>query len=113
MGGFLSLASEETSLFVEQKCARQLGTSQLFSPLELLRLSEWVVTRSKSFTEKSSCVLEDKKVERKKKNDTTASTKVRSTRKRRKDATPSQANGTVSGQNAIEQQLSTGYPDKE
>lgn len=114
MRGFLSLDAEETTLFVQQTCERQIEVTRLFLPEKLLRLSEWVVARSQSFTEKSSCALEDKEVERKKKNDTTASTKVHSKRKLRKDATLNQTNSTAGGQNACEQQWSsTGYPDKE
>jgi hypothetical protein len=113
LGGFLSLLADETNLFLEQKSDRQLDKIELFSPEKLLRLSEWVAARSKSFIEKQKSVLEDKEVERNQKNDTTTSTKVRSTRKRRKDATPNQANSTASRQNAAEEQQSTGYPDKE
>jgi hypothetical protein len=99
MGGFLSLDVEETNLFLQQTCERPLEITRLFLPEKLLRLSEWVVARSQSFTEKSSCALQDKEVERKKKNDTTASTKVRSNRKLRKDATLNQTDSTPSGQN--------------
>lgn len=122
LGGFLSLSADETNLFLQQTCdgaerpplwgERQLDTIRLFSPEKLLRLSEWVTVRSKSFTEKSSCVLEDKEVERQKKNETKAFTSKRSTRKRRKDATPNQTNSTPSRQNALHKQP-TGHSDKE
>jgi hypothetical protein len=76
LGGVLSIPESETNRGVEDSCRVQQGLKPLFVPEKLLRLSEWVAARSKYLTEKSACVLEDKDIERKKKNETTASTKV-------------------------------------
>lgn len=112
LGGFLSLSADETNMFLQPASDRQVETTRLFSPLELLRLSEWVAARSKSFTEKFSCVPEDELGEHRKTNGTKASTTKGFTRKRRTDKTPRQTNRTVSGQNPFHNQ-SNGYPDKE
>jgi hypothetical protein len=99
LGGFLSLPATETDLWTQQASTTQRVGK--FLPEKLLRLSEWVAARSEFITSEISCVLEDKGVERRKKNETKASTTNRSTSQRRKVKSPNKANSTVSGQNTI------------
>jgi hypothetical protein len=99
LGGFLSVPATETDLWTQQ--ASTVQTVGKFLPEKLLRLSEWVARRSEFITSEYSCVLKDKGVEHKKKNETKASTTNRSTQRRRKAKSPHKANSTVSGQDTL------------
>lgn len=99
LGGFLSLPATETDLWTQQVFTTQ--RVEKFLPEKLLRLSEWVAARSQIITSEFSCVLEDKRVEHKKKNEKKASTSNRSSQKLRKAKSPHKANSKVSGQNPL------------
>ncbi len=111
-GGFLCLPAEETTLEYPTSGVMRADTIRLFDPEKLLRLSEWVATRSKSVSEKFSCVPEDEEASHKKTNDTKKHKKVRSTRKQlRTHATPDKTDFPDGGQNTSTS-LATGCPEE-
>jgi len=111
-GGLVSLPAEETTLSYPEVGVMGADTTRLFDPEKLLRLSEWVVARSKSVKEKFSCVPEDEEAEYKKINDTTREKKARSSgRKLRTPATPHQTDSTDGGQNPLKKQP-TRHPEE-
>ena len=103
-GGLLSLPSDETSLENSEVCLTALQTTPLFDPEKLLRLSEWVQERSMSKEVKKLPGHQlDQLVKYNKTDDTTAQkSKSFANRKRRTHKAPSGANGTASGQNALD-----------
>ena len=112
-GGFLCLPAEETTLSYPTNGVMRADTNRLFDPEKLLRLSEWVASRSKSVSEKFSCVPEDEEASHKKTNDTKKRKKARSTRKQlRTYGTPDKTDFPDGGENTPTS-LATGCPDQE
>jgi len=112
-GGFVSLPAEETTLSYPEVGVMGAETTRLFDPEKLLRLSEWVVARSKSVPSEFSCEGEDEEASHKKTNDTTKHKKARSPRKKlRTHATPDKTDEPDGGQNTPTNK-STGCPDQE
>ena len=112
LGGFLSLPADETNLFVQETSVPAKDTSRLFEPKKLLQLSEWVRRRSKSLSEKFSCVPEDEEIKHKKANATKSVSSRHSSRKRRTQATPHQTDSPFGGQDALHN-FSSRRPEQE
>jgi hypothetical protein len=101
-GGLLSVPFDETNLEISEPSLKVSGTTPLFEPEKLLRLSQWLQGRSQAAeTEKLSSAQKHQKVEQKKVDDTTAYKDGSSAnRKRRMHQASGGADSTASGQNA-------------
>jgi len=110
---FCACQQQDSTLSYPTSGVMRADTNRLFDPEKLLRLSEWVAARSKSESEKFSCVPEDEEASHKKTNDTTKHKKARSTRKQlRTHGTPDKTDFPDGGQNTPTS-LATGCPDQE
>lgn len=107
-GGLLSLPADETNLPSSEAGVLVAGTSRLFDPEKLLRLTEWVAAHSPLESEKWFSVQQHQELEQKKTDDTTAcTTKSFTKRKRRTPSTSNKADSTISGQNAVHRNTSS------